>query len=177
MYVMLSLTVLASAVLGLNPGTLPQIRIKRPVVVVYPLEVSRVRVDAKAVLALGQYLADKLAATRSCRIIPRSRLKKALRKQRRPAFRRCRSQECQVHVARRLGATRVLAAKIVRIGSFCIVTASLHGVAKRSKTVVVTAKGGCGEDALLESVEEVVVKIGRVLSPDLWPYGRKARAR
>lgn len=174
---LLLITVFGSGVLGLAPALGAQIRIKRPVVVVYPLEISRVRLGAKAVLALGQYLADRLATTRSCRIVPKSVLKKALKKQKRPSFRRCISQECQVFVARRLGASKALVARVVRIGSFCIVTASLYGVKKGSRTLVVTAKGGCAEDDLLESVEVVVVKIGRVLSPDLWPYGGKVRAR
>ena len=170
-------TVFASGVLGLAPTLGAQIRIRRPVVVVYPLEISRVRVEAKAVLALGQYLADRLATTRSCQVVPRSLLKKTLRKQKRPACRRCLSSECQVYLAKKLGASKALVARIVRIGSYCIVTASLFGVKKKSRTLVVTAKGGCGEDGLLDSVEVVVVKIGRVLSPDLWPYGGKVRAR
>lgn len=177
-YLLLS-TVFASAVLALPSLNLgAQIRIKRPVVVVYPLEINRVRLQVKAAAALGQYLIDRLAATRTCRVIPQSKLKKILRKQKRPAHRRCLSQECQVRVAGLLGASEALVARIVRIGSHCIVTANLYGVKKKKpRTFVVTVKGRCDEDGLLESVEEVVVKIGRRLSPDLWPYGGKVRAR
>ena len=86
-------------------------------------------------------------------------------------------RECRVHVARKLGADKVLAARFVRIGSHCILTASLFGVEKRPRTLVVTTRGRCDEDGLLESVEQVVLKIGRALSPDLWPYGGRARRR
>lgn len=167
-------TVLAAA-LGSTPGH--QIRIKRPVVVVFPMEVARVKVDVKAIRALGQYLADRLAASKSCRVVPRDRLRKALKKKRRPAFRKCDSHECRVLVARRLGAHRVLEARVVRIGVSCIATARLHGVKKGTRSLVVTARGRCTEDGLLDLVEEVVGKIARALSPDLWPYGGRRRAR
>jgi len=148
--------------LALAHGPQPARAAERPVVAVFNIEVKRVALGKDRVAELSDYFADSLAATGAFQVVPRDQLKKRLVGLKKKSYQACYDQSCQVEIGRELAASKSLATRLMKIGSKCVVTATLYDLRRAATEGGATAEGGCGEDALRESLKKVVPH----LSPD-----------
>ncbi len=142
--------------LALAHGPQPARAAERPVVAVFNIEVKRVALGKDRVAELSDYFADSLAATGAFQVVPRDQLKKRLVGLKKKSYQACYDQSCQVEIGRELAASKSLATRLMKIGSKCVVTATLYDLRRAATEGGATAEGGCGEDALRESLKKVV---------------------
>jgi formylglycine-generating enzyme required for sulfatase activity len=128
----------------------------KPIVAVFDFEVKRLRLDKQRLAELSAYFADSLAATGALSVVPRDQLRKRLTELKKKSYKECYDQSCQVEIGRELAASKTLATRLMKIGSRCVVTATLYDLRKAASEGGATAEGGCGEDALRESLKKVV---------------------
>jgi formylglycine-generating enzyme required for sulfatase activity len=128
----------------------------RPILAVFDFEVKRLPMDKKRLSELSDYFVDSLAATGAFQVVPRDQLKRRLTELKKKSYVLCYDQSCQVEIGRELAANKSLATRLMRIGRTCVVTATLYDLRKAATEGGATAEGGCGEDALRESLKRVV---------------------
>lgn len=139
---------------------------KKTLVAVFDMEL-RAPLNRRARANLRDYLADRLAADGLFRVLPRGRLARHLAQQRpKRGQRSCHTLDCQRAAGKALGAQATLATRVMKIGSWCVVTVTLQWLAHPSEDRVATTKGRCGEDGVLASVERVV---GRLMDHNKQP--------
>ncbi len=133
----------------------------RPIVAVFDIETKRVKLNRGLLDLLADQLATGLAASGRYQVVPRDQLKQRLVSEKKKSFAGCYDQSCQIELGRELAAQKTLATRIGRIGKRCTVTASLYDLRTAASENAARVKGGCSEEALLGSIEQVVTKLNR----------------
>lgn len=133
----------------------------KEIVAVFTVEAKGLKVDAGLLDRLTDYLAGQIAAGDSYQVVPRAQLKQRLTKQRKASYQSCVDQSCQIEIGRELAAQKSLATKVVQLGSRCMVIATLYDLKRAAAERGATAKGGCSEDQLVTSLENVVKGLGK----------------
>jgi len=130
-----------------------------PIVAVFDLQLKRVRLSAAVLSSLSDLLATRLAASGAYRIVPRDRLKRELSKQKKASYKECYAQTCQIEIGQELAAQKSLASQIHKLGSKCVVTATLYDLKRAATERAATAEGACSEEGLMASLKQVVEKL------------------
>jgi hypothetical protein len=137
---------------------------KSTLVVVFEIEDQSRTLKRRDIPPLTDYLAAKMAEYRAFKVIPMDRLRSVLTEQRK---RKCTDWGCQSSVASTFNASKILATKVFKLGTRCVVVANLYdletSVAERSANI----KGECNQDALVASIDQVAPKLA----------GRRAKKR
>ncbi len=156
----------------------------RPIVAVFDIQPKAVRLKRSTVRMLSDYMATRLAAAGTYRVIPRSQLKKKLVTQKRKSYKSCYDQSCQIDIGKELAAGKSLATQLMKIGRRCVFTATLYDLRSSTTEKAATARCGCKEDDFVACIDLVVRKLsGRGARPpekvqDLAdPYAGKGRVR
>lgn len=130
-----------------------------PIVAVFPIEERGTNLGADKLDRLAAYLAAQLAASGHLRIVPREQVKQRLRAQKLSSYKSCYDKSCQVTIGRELAAQKSIALQLLRIGSFCVLSASLFDLRQAATERGATARGGCSEDSIVESIERVAKQL------------------
>lgn len=130
-----------------------------PIVAVFDVETRGARLSSALRARLSDYLTAQVAASGAFQVVPRDRLQKRLRKQKRVSYKRCYDQSCQIEIGRELAAQKSLSTMIVKLGSKCSITSVLYDLRRSTSEGGATASGGCSEDALAETLEAMVRKL------------------
>lgn len=128
----------------------------RPLTLLMAFEVKRVRLAPDVIEALDETLATKLIEQRRTRLVPRWRARAALGRAR---ARRCASG-CARKIAQKLGAARLITARITRLGGACRLSLRVYRVDRAPAARAVQTAGPCSEAGLLRSVLSAVGKLG-----------------
>ncbi len=138
------------------PSTLAQAGDQRPIVVVFNIEAKRVKLGRILRDALTDHLSNQLAQKGYYQIVPRSVLKKQLVRQKRKSYKECYDESCQIEIGKELAAEKTIAAQVLKLGRKCTVNLTLYDLKKAATETAASARGGCGEDGLVESIEKAV---------------------
>jgi len=131
----------------------------KPIVAVFQIEAKRITLDAKLLEALTDILSAKLTATGSFEVVPKNEIKKRLLTAKRESYKDCFDQKCQIELGRELAADKTLHGQIIKIGTSCEVSVTLHDLKKASSEAAATTSGGCTEDEISKSLTQVVAKL------------------
>jgi len=131
----------------------------KPIVAVFNIESKGSHLGRRVLENLGDYLSVSLAESGIYEVIPRSQVKQRLRAQRKESYKACYDTACQIELGQELAAAMSLSTKVMKIGSRCIVTSTLYDLRRATSERAAKAVGGCGEDGIMKSLDEVVAGI------------------
>lgn len=131
----------------------------RPIVAVFNIESQGVRLGRAVRDRLGGYLTTRLAASGAYKVIPRAQIKRRMTRQKRRSYRDCYAQSCQIELGKELAASHSLSSKLLKIGRRCILTAELYDLRTATTSSAATARGGCGEDAVVGLIDQAVTQL------------------
>jgi hypothetical protein len=131
---------------------------ERPVVAVFDVEPQGVELDPVVLDRLNNYLCS-LLAERGYQVVPRSQLKARLAEQKVDSYRLCFDESCQIEIGKELAAQKSLATQLIRLGGSCKATLTLFDLRTTASERGATVSGGCGEDGVVQALEEAVGKL------------------
>jgi hypothetical protein len=131
----------------------------RPIVAVFDLQAKRVQLEEEARAAMSDYVANRLTSSGAYQVVPRDQLRKRLTEQKLRSHKECVAQTCQIEIGKELAAQKSLATSVMRIGSRCVVTATLYDLRRATTEKGAAAKGSCSEDGIMETVDAVMAKL------------------
>jgi len=127
-----------------------------PIVAVFDIKDQGVGLGPDVIVRLSDYLAMRLAGTGRFLVVPRDDIKARLSQQQTTSYKECYDQACQVELGRELAAQKSLSSTVAKLGSKCVVSAMLYDLKKAVAEQSGTAKGGCTEDGIVDSMEAMV---------------------
>jgi hypothetical protein len=140
----------------------PRLSGRAPVVAVFDIEDRGAGLAPDVRARLSDYLAMRLAAGGAFQVVPRDQLKERLVTKKRESYRDCYAQSCQIEIGRELAAQKSLSTMVVKLGSRCMVTAVLYDLRKAASEGGASARGGCSEDGIVSSLEQMVGQLSRL---------------
>ncbi|MCA9669199.1 MAG: hypothetical protein KC503_26565 [Myxococcales bacterium] len=136
---------------------------KRLVVAVFPLKIApRVPINASARAALDSYFRARLAASRRFAPVPRTRLVRSLRAQKKASYRPCYDTSCQIAIGRELAAAKSIVAEVLLLGDRCVALATVFDLERATAEHAAEARGGCDESALADALRRVARELDRL---------------
>ncbi len=129
------------------------------IIAVFNIEDRGANLDKAMRVRLSDYLAMKIAATGRYQVIPRDKLKERLVQQKKSSFKACFDQSCQIEIGKELAAQQSVSTMVVKLGSKCSVTSVLYDLRTAASVGGASASGGCDEDGIVATLEEVVRKL------------------
>ena len=127
-----------------------------PVLAVFDVEDRGAGLDRSQRERLSIQLTGKLAASGAFKLVPRGQLRRRLAQQKISSYKQCYDRACQIEIGRELAAQKSLATTINRLGSHCTLLAVLYDLKTAASEGGATARGGCSEEDLAASLEQVV---------------------
>lgn len=129
------------------------------VLAIFDIEARGLSVDHETLGRLSEYLSVLVLETGTYKVIPRAQLQERLRGQRKESYKKCVDTRCQIEIGREFAAQKTLAIRLVRIGSACLVTASLYDLKSATAEDATRQRGSCGEEDVAAMLVPVVAKI------------------
>ncbi len=151
------LALLLALVAGLAPAAG---RAARPIVAVFPVEIRGVPGRSALGATLTSYLAARLVAGGRFEVVPQDRLRRALTAKKLDSHRPCYSQSCQIEIGGEVAASHALLTQLHRVGRECVAMSSLYDLRSATSGLGATARGACGEAALLRLVDGIAARLG-----------------
>lgn len=105
---------------------------------------------------LSEYVSVRVTQSLKYRTIPRAQVREHLWAEKKNSFSACVDQACQIELGKALAAEKVLAPKLIRLGSTCALTASVFDLKTETAELAASVKTRCAKDALFEAVESLV---------------------
>jgi hypothetical protein len=130
-----------------------------PVIAVFGIEDAGRILNSHDRESLTAYLGTRLAEDGKYRLIPQTDLRLALRKQKKESYKACFDQQCQIEIGRELAAQLTLNTRVARLGSNCLVTATIYNLQTAASYKSATARGGCAVNDIVTSLEKVVATL------------------
>jgi hypothetical protein len=125
------------------------------VIAVFDLEDPSSKLSLGVADQLTAYLASKLAE-RGFRVVPRDQLRARLLEEKAESYKTCYDTACQIELGKALAAEKSLSTRLLQFGATCAMTSTLYDLKSETTERAATVKTGCGEDALLTSVDALV---------------------
>lgn len=131
----------------------------RTLLAVFPLDSRGAPLRREVLLRLTDYLATRFAASSVYRVIPRDQLKQRLVREKTASYRACYDPTCQIEIGRELAAQKTLAARVMKIGHDCVVTATIYDLRTAASDQAAEARGSCSAEEVMSSLGEVASKL------------------
>jgi len=143
---------------------------KRGMVAVFEIEVDGANLSPSVVRNLTAYLASRMTAVGGYKVVASNRIERALVEKKAESHADACDKTCQIELAQKVSADKVLHAKIWRVGSVCSLTLDLYDLETElmEKSVEVEAPS-CAEPMLKKAVADGVLKLGQTSLPPLPP--------
>lgn len=132
---------------------------RRDILLVFPIEARGLELSAQDLESLGDFLSSRLGEGKRFSIIPRESVRRQLDAQKAESYKSCYDTSCQIELGRELAAGFTVAAQINRIGSLCLVTASLYDLKKAATLDTASAKGDCRIDSLVAAIDKIAERL------------------
>lgn len=133
---------------------------KVAVVAVFDVADGTERLSTREVGQLGDYLSARVASIPDIRVVPREQLRTAITAAKAESYRSCFDQSCQIELGKAVSAEKSLAAKLLRVGSRCAMTAELFDLVSETTDRAASVKTDCTADALFGAIDELVGQLG-----------------
>lgn len=130
-----------------------------PVVAVFDIQNDGTALAPKELERLGDYLAVRVAEGRRFQVVPKAQLKQALSQKKQESYAACYAESCQIEIGKEVAAQQTLASKVQRFGNTCIFSVTLFDLRSAASEGAGSAKGGCGLNDVLESMEKAVAQL------------------
>lgn len=130
-----------------------------PVVAVFLMESKGSTLEADEVNGLTDYMSAKMGESGRFQIIPRDEIKKRLVAAKADTYKDCYDTSCQIEVGKELAAEFSISSSIAKVGSQCLITASVWDLRRSTQIRSATDKAKCDADLLIVSVERVTDKL------------------
>ena len=134
-------------------------RADTPLVAVFDIEDRGGGLSPKMLLDLRRHLSLKLTDTGAYRVVPHEQLDRLLGRRRQPSSRRCHDQACQITTGQQLAAQKALGARILKIGSGCVVVATMLDLLRSRPELSASHKTSCWHKDLVSAVDHVVTRL------------------
>ncbi len=167
---LVSSTLTTSLLLGGLLSSAPARANGAPIVAVFMMESRGSRLKADEVVSLTDYLSTLLGEGGKLQIIPRDELVKRIRASKSKSHKECYDSSCQIELGRELAANYSISSAISRVGSKCLLTASVWDLSKATQIEAATEKSSCKADDLIDAVDKIaqslISAIKRQASPE-----------
>jgi hypothetical protein len=134
---------------------------KKPIVAVFEVEAKNVTLSQDTLTSLTSYIASKLTESGVYEVVPQDRVKQALSAKKKDSYEECYDQSCQIEIGQAVAATEALSTLVMKFGSKCMVTCTLFDLKRETASKAATTKGGCDEDGISASIDDVMGKLGK----------------
>jgi hypothetical protein len=131
----------------------------RPVLAVFDLDPGNSGVAQEIAVQLSDYLTAKIASVGRYRVVPRSELRQRLSGEKKTSYRDCFDETCQIELGKAVAAEKTLAAKLIRVGDTCALTATVFDLKSEATDAAQTVRTGCGQDGLMDAVDTVADRL------------------
>ena len=158
---------LIPTMLAVAPASAQQAR--APVVAVFLMEnrSAALPVEEKLEEGLTDYMSARLGEASRFQIIPRDEIKNRLTAAKAESYKECYDTACQIEVGKELAAEFSVSSSVARVGSQCLITASVWDLRRSTQIRAATAKGRCDPDELIEAIERVTDKLAAAMAKAL----------
>jgi len=129
------------------------------IVAVFDIEDKGVGLKPTMLDGLTDYLATRIAEVGGYQVIPRGEMKSRLSGSKRSSHKTCYDQSCQIELGKELAAEKIIATKLIKLGSRCTVASTLYDLKKSVTESAATVHGKCGEDDIVNSLDQTVLKL------------------
>ena len=154
-----------------------QARGAEPIVVaVFLMESRGSNLSADEVVGLTDFLAARLGEGGRFQIVPRDELQKRLKAAKRASQKECFDSSCQIELGRELAASFSISSGISRVGSQCLVTASVWDLRRATQVQSAGMRSACKAEVLIDAVDMIAVKLDAAMSGKPMPKGRVVSA-
>lgn len=130
-----------------------------PVVAVFTLKSDGAQIKTEELDRLSDYIGAALTESGHFQVVPKSEVRAALNAKKKASYKECYAESCQIEVGKELAADKALAGVVARIGSRCTVTLKIVDLRKATEETAARAKGECGSDNVLESLDTALGKL------------------
>jgi hypothetical protein len=134
------------------------------VVAVFLMESRGSPLSADELVGLTDYLAARLGEGGRFSIIPREELRKRLATAKVESHQDTFDSSSQIDLARELAAQYSIVSAISKVGSVCLITASVWDLARATQIKAATEKSVCKPEALIDAVDGIAVKLGATMT-------------
>ena len=135
------------------------------IVAVFDIEDKGVGLKKSLLEGLTDYLSTRVAELGGFQVIPRGEMKKRLSGSKASSYKKCYDQSCQIELGKELAAEKILATKLIKLGSKCTVTSTLYDIKKSVTESAATVHGKCREDDIVASLDKTVLKLMKMEKP------------
>jgi hypothetical protein len=104
---------------------------------------------------LSDYLAVRLTSECGFRVVPQDQIKKQLFEEKKKTYRHCYDQRCRIELGKAVAAEKILAVRIFKTGSQCVVTASLYDLRTETTERAATTRTDCSDADLMSALDDV----------------------
>jgi len=132
---------------------------ERFVVVVLEVEDQSSQLLAHKRQQITDYLAASAARALGWRVVPPEQVRAALVAEKVGSYDTCFDQACQIELGKALAAEKTLTTKVSRLGSQCIVSATLFDLKTETAERAATSKVPCTEDGFVRAVDDIVLQL------------------
>ena len=129
----------------------------RPVVAVFTLKGEGTTFKQRELESVSEYVSTQLVASGRFTVVPRSEVKRTLANQKKKSYQACYDESCQIEIGKELAADKVVVGSIRKFGGdVCMVNLRLFDLTKSASERGGVARGKCGHDKVLASVDQAV---------------------
>lgn len=133
------------------------------VVAVFDVEIKGFKLKPGVQERLGDYLANRLAASGAYQVIPRTSIKIRLRAQATESTRTCYDEACQIELGREFAAQKTVSTQVMKLGSRCIVSLTLYDLRRAASEGGAEAEGQCTEDGIVLALRQAIARLPGIL--------------
>ena len=130
-----------------------------PVVAVFQVETRGVRLSKSFAETLSEFVGVQLTSSGQYKLVPRSELRAALRRQKSESYKECYQESCQIEVGKELAANKTVSTKISKVGKLCLVTLALYDLRTSTAERASSHRGSCSDEALLNTVQKATSRL------------------
>lgn len=138
------------------PAARPMALGQRPIAVVFNIQDMSGKFDGTLVDQLTEYLSAQVGQRLKFKVAPREKLRERLSAVKTDSYKQCYDRSCQIELGKALAANKTVSTTLIQIGTNCIFNSTVIDLKTEAAELSASAKGGCGEDQLLESLGKVV---------------------
>lgn len=132
---------------------------KAPRIAIFQVEDQTMALKPAVLVQLTNYLASQIAEGGKFLVVPGSEIRKRLLAKKKASYKACVDEKCQIEIGRELAANKSLSTQILKLGSKCVVIATLYDLRAAATERSTSQKGGCSADDLVTSLEKTVAKL------------------
>jgi len=104
---------------------------------------------------LSDYLAVRLTSQCGFRVVPQDQIKKQLFKEKKKTYRHCYDQRCRIELGKAVAAEKILAVRIFKTGTQCVVTANLYDLRTETTERAATTRVECTGASLMIALDTI----------------------